>query len=139
MMQRCPGSVYIGTAILSEWRWIINIRGYANIIPSPNDKIYGMVYTLTEDDENKLDGFEGVPRNYEKKILAVEMLKGENKGTLVDALVYVDVQRLDEGLPPQEYIRRLNHAFKDGEAEGIPQEYIEKYVRKFVPERPLQN
>ncbi|KAG6916602.1 hypothetical protein DXG01_006159 [Tephrocybe rancida] len=139
MRRRCPESEYIGTAILSKWKWIINTAGYANVIPSDDDIVYGMIYTLTEDDEDKLDRYEGVPKNYHKFTLPVRVLKGKGQGTFVDALVYVDVERLGEGPPRHEYIARINHAFKDGKDEGIPQEYIDKYIRKFIPAEPLQN
>ncbi|KAG5729062.1 hypothetical protein E4T56_gene15686 [Termitomyces sp. T112] len=133
MRRRCPGSTYVGTAILSQWKWIICSAGYANIVPSPDDIVYGMIYTLTPEDEAKLDGYEGVPYNYLKYTLPVKVLKGEGQGTSIDALVYVDVERLDEGPPRHEYIARINHAFKDGKREGIPQTYIDKYIRKFIP------
>ncbi|KAG6820645.1 hypothetical protein H0H93_013844 [Arthromyces matolae] len=67
------------------------------------------------------------------------MLKGDRVGTVVDTLVYVDVERLTEGPPREEYIKRINYAFADGKKEGIPQEYIDKYIRKFVPENRLEN
>lgn len=93
-----------------------------------------MIYTLTPDDEVKLDGYEGVPQNYHKYTLPVKVLKGDKQGTSVDALVYVDIERLRTGSPRHEYIARINHAFRDGKNEGIPQEYIDKYIRKFIPE-----
>ncbi|KAG6860592.1 hypothetical protein C0995_009482 [Termitomyces sp. Mi166 len=135
MSRRCPESTYVGTAILSQWKWIICSAGYANVITSTDDIVYGMIYTLTPDDEVKLDGYEGVPQNYLKYTLPVKVLKGNDQGTLIDALVYVDVERLEEGVPRHEYIARINHAFRDGKNEGIPQEYIDKYIRKFIPEK----
>ncbi|KAG6880273.1 hypothetical protein C0992_001842 [Termitomyces sp. T32_za158] len=134
MRRRCPGSTYVGLAILSQWKWIICSAGYANVIPSPDDLVYGMIYTLTPDDEVKLDGYEEVPHSYHKYTLPVKVLKGDNQGTSLPALVYVDIERLKEGPPRHEYIARINHAFRDGKNEGIPQEYITKYIRKFIPE-----
>ncbi|MCJ1376207.1 hypothetical protein MMC20_007448 [Loxospora ochrophaea] len=32
MGDRCPGSQFVGVGLLHGWRWIINERGYANII-----------------------------------------------------------------------------------------------------------
>ncbi len=34
MSLRCPHSTYKSLALLRHWRWIINARGYANIVPS---------------------------------------------------------------------------------------------------------
>jgi len=145
MRRRCPGSTYIGTALLSKWKWIINTAGYANVIPSQDAIVYGMIYTLTAADETKLDGFEDVPHDYIKRILPVEFFeKGDHGGRregkkIIQALVYVDVERLNEGPPRSEYITRINKAVNDAVEEGIPQEYVEKYIRRFIPADELKN
>ena len=36
MTFRCPGSTMIGIALLRDWTWIINTRGYANVIQNPS-------------------------------------------------------------------------------------------------------
>src|SRR6266540_2732199 len=85
MRQRCPECHFLGVGILSGWwdstngifvrmhvslttflhrKWIINVRGYANIIPSKKDIVYGFVFELTQADERKLDKFEG--KQYER-------------------------------------------------------------------------
>ncbi|KAI0975227.1 hypothetical protein F4678DRAFT_419675 [Xylaria arbuscula] len=89
MQQRCPQSTAIGLARLTDWTWIINQRGYANIVlerpltadekgtksitsdghdPStdPGAEVYGLVYRLHPDDEPTLDRYEGVGYAYEK-------------------------------------------------------------------------
>ncbi|KAK8142367.1 hypothetical protein G3M48_008883 [Beauveria asiatica] len=83
MRARCPLSTAIGLGFLPRWRWIINSRGYANILPpcSPcssstttttttteddDDGVYGLLYLLPPRDEESLDRFEGVPHAYEK-------------------------------------------------------------------------
>lgn len=35
MEMRCPSSPYVAPARLKNWRWQINKRGYANIVPVP--------------------------------------------------------------------------------------------------------
>lgn len=145
MRRRCPRNTYVGTARLSEWKWIINTAGYANVIPSQDNIVYGMIYTLTTDDETKLDGFEGVPHNYIKRILPVEFFGNSDHGVIeqgekiIQALVYVDVERLNEGPPRTEYIYRINEAVKDAIQQGIPQDYFEKYIRRFIPAEELKN
>lgn len=94
MLHRCPSSVPIGLGYLEGWRWIINERGYANIVrvdQSPpqqqqqqqqggkgkerqqddddahaDARVYGLLYLLPQDDEAALDGYEGVPHAYKK-------------------------------------------------------------------------
>lgn len=120
------------------------MHGYANVIPSEGDIVYGMIYELTADDEDKLDGFELVPIHYIKRILAVEII--HNEGSLlaiekknIDALVYVDVERVIDGPPKEEYITRINMAVADAMQKGIPKDYIDKYVRPFIPAQTSQS
>lgn len=105
MRRRCPSSVYLGVARLrsngsSRWRWVINERGYANVVEIPtssfvatahegqeqekdgdgdehdeNDVVYGIVYALPpapSADEESLDAAEGVPVAYGKEYHAVD-------------------------------------------------------------------
>jgi len=142
MDMRCPDNKFLGTARLPDWRWIINEAGYATVLPSNGDEVWALLYELSPADEEKLDGYEGVPRNYVKQIIPVEYFAGNNgrdygemrQGKcMVDALVYVDVERTTEGPPKREYIFRMNSAMADALAEGVPKAYIEKYLRRFIP------
>ncbi|KAJ7172230.1 Butirosin biosynthesis, BtrG-like protein [Mycena filopes] len=135
MNARCPENKLTGTARLADWRWIINTRGYANIVPSPGDEVWALVYELSPTDEAKLDVFEGVPDAYMKQTMAVEWfgLKRGDSRRVLDALVYVDVERVTEGPPKTEYIRRMNLAIADALAEGVSRAYIEKYLRPCIP------
>lgn len=74
MHRRCPVSRYIGTAILPNYRFHINSRGYANVLFSAGDCVEGLVYLITEDDQMKLDMYEGVSTGcYEKQLLLIEV------------------------------------------------------------------
>ncbi|KAI0250085.1 hypothetical protein BJV78DRAFT_1128594 [Lactifluus subvellereus] len=137
MKRRCPENRYVGVGVLRDWCWIINERGYANIIPSPGDHVYGLMYELSAQDEEWLDGYEGVPLDYEKKTIPLELItsssNGETVNRTVDTLVYVDLARTRRDLPKTEYIHRINMGVKDALQEGVPQSYIDKYVRPFIP------
>ncbi|TFK62539.1 hypothetical protein BDN72DRAFT_804059 [Pluteus cervinus] len=143
MKRRCPGSRFIGVGYLTDWTWFINTRGYANVKKSSADVVYGAMYLLTEEDEALLDGFEGVPTSYVKERHPVVYLGDEDFGNLVgehrvvEALVYVDVYRLKEGPPKAEYICRMNEGINDALKSGVPKEYIEKYLRPYIP--PIDN
>ncbi|KAJ7085816.1 Butirosin biosynthesis, BtrG-like protein [Mycena belliarum] len=129
---RCPENKFLGVGRLADWRWMINTRGYANVAPSPGDEVYAFLYELSVSDEESLDRFEGVPVSYVKQIIPVEHLRREGKKT-VQALVYVDVERLDVGPPKEEYVGRMNSAIADALSEGIPRAYIDKYLRPHIP------
>lgn len=66
MLSRCPTSEYLGIARLDNYRWIINDRGYANVVSTVNgttskEVVWGLVYRLQKSDEEHLDINEGVP------------------------------------------------------------------------------
>jgi hypothetical protein len=64
MIQRCPTSEYLGIARLNGYRWLINNRGYANVAQTKSDSedvVWGLVFSLLQEDEKKLDVNEGVP------------------------------------------------------------------------------
>jgi gamma-glutamylcyclotransferase len=127
MARRCPESRYVGISVLRDWKWFICGRGYANVIPSPGDIVYGMIYEITAQDEAKLDGYENVPEAYAKQTHVVEM-----EGKTVEALVNVDMVRVTEGEIKAEYIVRMKKAIQDGLAKGIPKEYVDKYMRRWI-------
>ncbi|GKT46700.1 uncharacterized protein ColSpa_06881 [Colletotrichum spaethianum] len=102
MALRCPSSVPVGLAHLPDYTFIINSRGYANVVrkapppvaldagrsvsapennasstplPGPtNPGVYGLLYTLPPADEATLDKCEGVPHAYQKQDLLVKVV-----------------------------------------------------------------
>lgn len=143
MSVRCPSSPYLGIAKLSHWRWIICNRGYANIVHSSADEVWGMVYALSQADEKRLDVMEGVATgSYEKQMLTMELWKEvegkngdvEQPGQEVLALGYVSERWVDEARSKEEYVHRMNMAVRDGVEKGMPLVYVEKYIRPFIPE-----
>lgn len=74
MVRRCPESRYVGLGKLHNYRWQINQRGYANIIPCPGRTVEGLCYLLSQEDERRLDASEGVPTAYQKHILEIEVV-----------------------------------------------------------------
>ena len=127
MRARCPGHVEMGTGVLKGYRWIISARGYANVVPSPPDVVYGKVYRLSAADEESLDRYEGVAIGAYRK----EMLTVETDGRDRSCLVYVDPVE-EEGTPREEYVERLNKGIADAR---LPPAYVELYLREFVPSR----
>ncbi|KAH9047328.1 Butirosin biosynthesis, BtrG-like protein [Lactarius hengduanensis] len=138
MNRRCPDNKYIGLGVLREWCWIINQRGYANVVPSSGDYVYGFIYEINSKDEQSLDKYEDVPYSYEKKIIPLELITRSGDGETeekktIDALVYVDVARTSRDVPKTEYIHRINMGIKDALQKGVSQSYVDKYVRPFIP------
>lgn len=128
MRDRCPENCLLGPAELDGYRWIVNARGYANIVADEQGTVVGLLYLLSSSDEESLDGFEGVAQgNYRKVQLAVR-----RGGERVMALVYIDPVEA-EGVPRLEYIGRINAALRDAD---LPAAYIAGVVRRFIPADP---
>jgi gamma-glutamylcyclotransferase len=125
MKDRCPDHRVIGNGVLRGYRWIISTRGYANVVKSKTDEVHGVIYEISESDERSLDCWEGVQSGAYRK----EMMPVEFEGQSRECLVYVDPVE-EEGKPKQEYIERINKGIFDSK---LPQEYIDRYVRKFIP------
>lgn len=155
MDMRCPTSKYRGVARLNGYKWIINDRGYANVVQvnttDPEDLasssnytnvVFGLVYSLKEEDEKRLDKNEGVPIAYEKEDIACEFWESKDgkwvdvsiKPTkAIDMLVYIDRNRTTTDDPKKEYIYRMNRGIDDAIKQGVPKEYVDDVMRKFIP------
>lgn len=160
MKGRCPDSLFVGLARLDNWKWHINSTQYANIVPSPGDVVYGSLFFLSPRDEAGLDESEGVPWLYEKK--SASLLSNNNLclRTLaywadvsvryltctrispdgseispdpVPCMTYVDVQRQDDGVIMPDYIIWITKAIREALPLGLPQSYIDKYIRPWIP------
>lgn len=147
MAVRCPESTFVGIARLQNYNWIINERGYANIIsassPISSNDVWGMVYTLTSSDEERLDRNEGVPYAYTKEMLEIDFWPSNIEGATStidtravpekkDMLVYIDRKRTKEDEPKKEYIYRMNKGITDALQVGVPLDYFNKVMRKFI-------
>jgi gamma-glutamylcyclotransferase len=126
MNKRCPESVKIGKGILKNYMWIINSRGFANVVKSPLDYVEGTVYVISKQDEDTLDKKEGVKLGcYEKKTLRILMGTFER-----ECLVYVD-PIVTEGIIKLDYAQKINVGIIDSK---LSPHYVEKYVQKFMPD-----
>jgi gamma-glutamylcyclotransferase len=126
MQCRCPDHCRVGKGTLEGYRWIISSRGYANVVKSASDEVFGVIYEISGVDEELLDRYEGVATgSYRKELLSVEV--GDSSR---DCLVYIDPIE-DEGVPKAEYVERINMGIEDAE---LPPEYVRDSIRKFVPE-----
>ena len=146
MRHRCPFSTPIGLAHLSGWKWIINKRGYANVVqlPAPRSRsenkeaggpgVYGLLYLLPPGDEDRLDEYEGVPWAYSKFQTEVRWVRdeqGREKDEAVVALVYIDLERTQEGVSKTEYVGRMEEGIRQAKEWGLEEGYAETVMRGF--------
>jgi gamma-glutamylcyclotransferase len=158
---RCPTSQYLGVARLNNYRWIINDRGYANIIEVSKDSttgeceyssptkdsnyenvVFGLVYSLEAEDEKRLDRNEGVPIAYTKEDLICDFWSSDTSHKVDtskqlyerrDLLVYIDRKRMTPDKPRREYIYRMNRGIDDALKMGVPEQYVRNVMREFIP------
>ncbi len=140
---RCPGSLFVGLAILKGWKFIITSTGFGNIVISGDEKdvVYGALHFLTAQHEAALDKSEEVPGWHQKvklKVRRVNTLEGESaetpQGEEIEVLTYVDVERTTAGVVSKEYIPFMRIAIEDGLKIGVPEAYMEKSLKIWLPE-----
>jgi cation transport regulator ChaC len=147
MRQRCPFSTPIGLGYLAGWRWIINERGYANVVElaahednknkgkEKESGVYGLLYLLPPADEAKLDRHEGVPWAYEKVTCDMRWVRdgqGKEVDEPVKALVYVNRDKVRESVPHDEYVDRMERGIEDAVNNwGLDLEYAVGTMRRF--------
>ena len=150
MSTRCPTATYLGIARLNTYKWLINTRGYANVVEVPDSQndtdthlVYGLVYTLSQTDESRLDKNEGVPEAYTKEYLPCDFWPSKDYGKVDtteppaytrDMLVYIDRKRTTPDKPRVEYVYRMNQGIADAVRLGVPEAYVEGIMRKSIRE-----
>ena len=116
MTERCPEHRLHSLARLNDYRFLIGERGYATIQPSIGACVHGVVYELSQSDEDTLDVCEGVASgSYTKEYVA---LIGAD-GAIPEVLVYVD-PRVQPGPPRDGYIAKI---LSGAAGFGLPRDY----------------
>ena len=124
MKARCFNARELGVSILHDFKWVISVRGYANVKQSKSDYVLGVVYEIDSDDEAELDLCEGVGIGcYDKHYLPVLL-----KNTQETSLVYID-PRQETGVAWDAYKETLRYAINDWK---LSQVYVNKYMRAFL-------
>lgn len=125
MEQRCPGAKAVATGLLRGWRFIINSRGVASIVAEEAGSVRGVVWELTDEHLRALDGYEGVPDWYRRRMVDVELPdRGE-----VACVTYIDESEGgDEPGPPREgYLEKIVEGATNFH---LPETYI-AFLRSF--------
>ncbi len=116
MAERCPGSTAIGLAMLPDFRFLINERGVATVVPEADAIVHGVIWSTTDEHIESLDGFEGLAKgNYIRETIEVETDDGA-----VDVLVYLASHQTPG--PPR--VGYLETVLGGARAFGVPADYI---------------
>ena len=149
LQSRCPGSLYVGLAVLKGYKFLISSLGFGNVVHTGNnaDEVFGSLYFLTRQNEKAMDEAEmhvlGEGRWHDK--IHVEVMRMEKKsysevdGELqelgaVQAMTYIDTTHTSAGVASKENLTFLRRAVDDGIECGIPRSYFEGSWKRFLPE-----
>jgi len=130
MAMRCPGARPVGTAQLSDWRFHVNTRGSASILPSEGRVVHGVLWRCSAAHFHMLDKYEGVSwGNYRRRHVSVMM----PCATRVPAIVYAGTRTYDG----RARVRYMATAVLPGaKTFGLPEPYIEE-LNSWLPRNPI--
>ncbi len=110
MRERCPDSKLVGKAVLKNYKLDFDIfsskrgGGCADIIPSSDDEVWGLLYELTEQDMKKLDAAEGVDGgHYRRIVVTVE----DNSERILEVQTYEAVDKKPFIKPTRAYLAMI--------------------------------
>ena len=99
---RCKSSRAVAIAKLPNWKFLINSRGVATVVPKNGKVAYGVVWAISRDNERSLDYYEGVREKIYSKS-EVEILIEEKK---ISTLIYI-AENQSPGVPRKGYLETV--------------------------------
>jgi gamma-glutamylcyclotransferase (GGCT)/AIG2-like uncharacterized protein YtfP len=122
MMDRCPHSPQRGTGWLEGWRLTFGGEdmgwegALTTVVEDADDRVFVVLYDVSEPDEKELDRWDGVTLGYYGKVkVRVSTLDGD-----VLAWLYV-LDAYEGGLPSARHVSILADA---AETAGAPADYV---------------
>lgn len=145
MSERCPSCKYLGYGYLKNYKIdftrMSHLRegGVADIIESKNDEVWGVFYSLTEEDLITLDTKEGHPNIYIRNNFSCNIIKNNsnvNQSEQITAFAYTVVNKSPITISPSlKYLQILldaafEHAFPINYQKTLYKFGSEKYNEK---------
>jgi len=117
MQARCPSARIIGTAVIENYELLFKgskTGSYLTIEPKEGASVPVAVWSVTEDDERRLDSYEGFPSFYYKKELRLP-IKGIRTGAerIRAAFVYIMHEERPLGIPTPWYFDVCREGYAD--------------------------
>ncbi len=119
MRDRCPAGVTVGVAERPSYRFMINARGVATVVPDASSSVQGLLWNLTRKDERSLNRHEGVKRGIYRKV-DVEVRLSD--GTRTRAFIYV-ARDSTPGKARSGYMEKI---VSGAESCGLPSTYVDQ-------------
>lgn len=123
MAHRCPGARKVSIALLNGYRFIINSRGVASVVPDKEHIVKGVVWEISPKDVESLDLYEGIASGLYRKVYMQVVLWETIESEL--ALVYIAKDEVP-GKSREGYLDSIISAAK---GHGLDEEYIAELNR----------
>jgi cation transport regulator ChaC len=121
MQRRCPTAVAVGTAVLDNHRFIVGIDGWGSVVPSPGERVHGVVWRISPRDRAALHAYELLDKGlYNVRFLPVRL--GARR---VRAMTYL-LRRQRPGLPKPGYVEMIAACARNWQ---LPEGYIRSVER----------
>ena len=111
MALRCPDSQLVTTGEIDGYQLLFkgSLTGsYATIEPKAGGKVPVYVWAITDDDEARLDRYEGYPDFYYKTTLEVTR---HDTGKTVEGMVYIMHEHRALGIPSGHYFNGIRKVY----------------------------
>ncbi len=113
MIRRCSTATVVGAATLAGHRVVFAGRSQtwggavATLLPDPEASVAGLVWALGQADLEALDGFEGHPHSYRRRLVVVTL----TGGALASAHTYIK-EGAHEAAPTARYFNVILNAYR---------------------------
>jgi hypothetical protein len=114
MRGRCPDAELLSSAELKDYRLAMSVFspvrlcGCADVVPSPGDSVFGLLYRLNDVDRKRIDYYEGVPMYYRPITINVH-----KDGEVMEAFTYEVVDKQENLKSSKEYMSLLQNAARE--------------------------
>ena len=121
MRRHCPAGKEVGTAMLSGYRFIITVDGYASIALHPGGIVHGVLWRLAPRDLAALNAYESLDSGLYVRVTR-PVVSGSGR---IAAMVYV-ARRQVPGRPKPGYLDVVVDAARDW---SLPEAYVSSLAR----------
>jgi gamma-glutamylcyclotransferase len=134
--ERCAGALFLGPARLAGFWFVFDgfsprwKGAMANVVPSPEDEVWGGLFEITEYHLRSLDQYLGCPKIYTRSIFEIERLGMKDK---VKSWVYLREPQA-AGFPSKGYLAAVLKGARDC---ILPESYIETAFKPHLPKEKV--
>lgn len=108
MSRRCSDAKVVGTGYLDDWK--LTMPFYANIEQEKGRKTPVLIWEISEENEKKLDKYEGYPKSYSKTDIITEI---DGKSVSVMAYVMTEEYKTSKKKPRDGYREQILHGYEE--------------------------